>query len=227
MGALSRFVAVGTVLGLLYVASPAVAAASVVGEWKMDEPSGSTAFDSSGNGNNAALTNVTLGHPGSPGGTADADLDYSFGFNGHSSTMIIPKRASLAAGNAEVTVTMDIKTSVEPGTGDFDFDLWSKGGYQVELFPKKHVGGQARCKFIGSITKTHLQAGPDLADGQWHTITCHKDATTVSLTVGGTTFTQSVTIGTLKTGGKAWVGVGSNLTDYYNGQLDDLTVTLN
>ena len=223
MGALSRSAALATVLGLLCLASPAVAAASVVGEWNMDELSGSTAFDSSGNGNNAALTNVSLGLPGSPGGTAGND--YSFGFNGHSSTMIIPRRGSLAAGNAEVTVTMDIRTSVEPGTGDFDFDLWSKGGYQVELFPKKHVGGQARCKFIGSITKTHLQAGPDLADSQWHTITCHKDATSVSLTVDGTTFTQSVTIGTLKTGGKAFVGVGSNLVDYYNGQLDDLTVT--
>ena len=225
MGALSRSVALGTLLGLLYLASPAVAAASVVGEWKMDELSGSTAFDSSGTGNNAALTNVSLGLPGSPGGTAGND--YSFGFNGHSSTMIIPRRASLAAGNTEVTVTMDIRTSVEPGTGDFDFDLWSKGGYQVELFPKKHVGGQARCKFIGSITKTHLQAGPDLADGQWHTITCHKDAASVSLTVDGTTFTQSVTIGALKTGGKAFVGVGTNLVDYYNGQLDDLTVTFN
>jgi len=225
MGGYSRLVVTGVLLGVLYLASPAAAAASVVGSWKMDELSGSTAFDSSGSGNNAALTNVNLGLAGSPGGSVGDD--YSFGFNGHSSTMVIPRRASLAAGDAEVTVTMDIRTSVEPGTGDFDFDLWSKGGYQVELFPKKHVGGQARCKFIGSITKTHLQAGPDLADGQWHTITCHKDATSVSLTVDGTTFTQSITIGTLKTGGKAWVGVGSNLVDYYNGQLDDLTVTFN
>jgi hypothetical protein len=64
------------------LASPAVAAASLAGQWKMDEVSGSTAFDSSGNGNNAALTNVTLRLPGSSGGTAGDD--YSFGFNGHS-----------------------------------------------------------------------------------------------------------------------------------------------
>lgn len=222
MGNRHRLVALGALACSALLASPAAAAAAVVGQWNMDELLGTTAFDSSGNGNNGSLTNVTLGLAGSSGATGD----YSFGFNGHSSTMIIPKKASLAAGNAEVTVTMDVRTTVEPGTGDFDYDLWSKGGYQVEIFPKKHVG-QARCKFLGSITKTHIQAGPDLADGQWHTITCHKDATSVSLTVDGTTYTQSITIGTLNTGGKAWVGVGSNLTDYYNGQLDHLTVTFN
>jgi hypothetical protein len=222
MGTRNRLVVLGTLTCVALLASPAAAAAAVVGQWNMDELSGTTAFDSSGNGNNGALTNVTLGLAGSSG----AASDYSFGFNGRSSTMVIPKKASLAAGNAEVTVTMDVRTSVEPGAGDFDFDLWSKGGYQVEIFPKRGVG-QARCKFIGSITKAHIQAGPDLADGQWHTIACHKDAGSISVTVDGATYTQSVTIGTLTTGGKAWVGVGSNLTDYYNGQLDDLTVTFN
>ena len=39
-------------------ASPAAAAAAVVGQWNMDEQSGTTAFDSSGNGHNGTLTNV-------------------------------------------------------------------------------------------------------------------------------------------------------------------------
>lgn len=201
------------------VASPVAAAAAVAGQWNMDETSGATALDSSENGNDGALTNVTLKLPGSSG----VPDDYAFGFNGHSSTMIIPKSASLAAGSADVKVSMDVRTTVEPGTGDFDYDLWSKGGYQVEIFPKKGHG-QARCKFIGSVSKAHIQAGPDLADGQWHTISCQKAANHISVTVDGQTWTQSVTIGTLRTGINAWVGAGSNLTDYYNGELDNLRV---
>lgn len=197
------------------IATPAAASAAVVAQWNMDETTGTTAFDSSGNGHNGALTNVTLGLPGSSG--------TAFGFNGASSTMIVPKSASLAAGNADVTVTMDVRTSVEPGNHTLDYDLWSKGGYQVEIFPKKHHG-QARCKFLGSVSSQHIQAGPDLADSQWHTISCHKDATSISVTVDGATWTQPATIGALKAGNKAYVGVGSNATDYYNGQLDNLVV---
>jgi hypothetical protein len=210
-----------TALGVAF-ASPAVASAAVVGQWNMDEQAGTTAFDSSGNGHNGVLTNVTLGLPGSSGAAGD----FAFGFNGHSSTMIVPTSAGLAAGDANVTVTMRIRTSVEPGTGTHDYDLWSKGGYQVELFPKKGKG-QARCKFNSPKVQHHIQDGPDLADGRWHTIVCHKDANSISLTVDGTTFTQAVTVGALKTGKQAFIGVGSNATDYYNGQLDDLKVEFN
>ena len=69
-------------------------------------------------------------------------------------------------------------------------------------------------------------AGPDLADGKWHTISCHKGASSISVTIDGTTFSQPVKLGSLNTGGLAWVGVGSNGTDYYNGQLDNLIVTI-
>ncbi|HEX2421872.1 MAG TPA: hypothetical protein VHN56_01795, partial [Actinomycetota bacterium] len=41
------------------------AGSSVVGLWHLDETSGTTAFDSSGNGNNGAISGpVTLGVPG-------------------------------------------------------------------------------------------------------------------------------------------------------------------
>ena len=62
----------------------------------MDEQSGTTGFDSSGNGLNGTLTNVTLGLPGSSGAAGD----YAFGFNGHSSKMIVPTSVDLVAGNA-------------------------------------------------------------------------------------------------------------------------------
>ena len=199
-------------------AAPAVAA-----HWAMDETAGATAFDDSGHGFNGALTNVTLGLPGASGLSGDT----AFGFNGQSSKMIVPKVAGLAAGTSNVTVTVHVRTTHRPGIGKFDFDLFSKGWYQIEIYPRNGKA-QARCKFIGTAKKAKivLQDGPDLIDGDWHTIVCHKEATKVSLTVDGTTFTQSGAVGELKPGGKTFIGVGSDGTDLYNGELDDVTVEI-
>jgi hypothetical protein len=215
---LAASLAVAASLALAPAANAAVAA-----HWAMDETAGTTAFDDSGNGFNGALTNVTLGLPGATGLSGDT----AFGFNGQTSKMIVPKVAGLAAGTADVTVTMHVQTTHRPGIGKFDFDLFSKGGYQIEIYPRNGKA-QARCKFIGTAknAKIVLQDGPDLIDGQWHTITCHKEATKVSLTVDGTTFTQSGTVGELKAGGKTFIGVGSDGTDLYNGALDDVSVQI-
>lgn len=132
----------------------APAAAAIAGGWGMDEACVSTAFDSSGNGNDGALTNVTLGSAGVTG--ADGDPAYLFG---STSSMRVPGSASLVAGSQDVTVTMSVKTSVRPGTGTLDFDLVSKGGYQVEIFPKNGLA-QARCKFLTGTGKQVLFAGP-------------------------------------------------------------------
>ena len=67
-------------------------AGTVVGLWHMDENSGSTMQDSSGNGNDGNLTDVTLGLPG-VSGTA-------YGFNGSTSLASVSSNDSLNPGNA-------------------------------------------------------------------------------------------------------------------------------
>jgi len=132
--------------------APGASAAPVAAHWAMDETSGTTAFDDSGNGINATLTNVTLGQPGATG--------HSYLFDS-TSKMVIPKAlGGLTPGTLPVTITMQVRTSHRPGTGNFDFDMWSESGYQLEIYPRKGLA-QARCKFKSSTQKIVIQDGPE------------------------------------------------------------------
>jgi len=201
--------------------APGASAAPVAAHWAMDETSGTTAFDDSGHGINATLTNVTLGQPGATGGSGD----HSYLFDS-TSKMVIPKAlGGLTPGTLPVTITMQVRTSHRPGTGNFDFDMWSESGYQLEIYPRKGLA-QARCKFKSSTQKIVIQDGPDLIDNQWHTIGCHKDSSGVSLIVDGRSFTHAGDMGALKPSGTGYVGIGSDGHDHYLGQMDDVTVEI-
>jgi len=132
----------------------------------------------------ADATDTTGGH----NGMVD-NVDFSSGsafFSGANSRITVPFSTALSPGAADVTATVDIKTTAVPGTGTDDFDLMraSPTGkmYKIELFPRKHVA-QAQCVFIGTATRLSVHAGPALNDNQWHTIRCTKTASQVTLTV--------------------------------------------
>ena len=149
-------------------AAPASAQAAVVAAW----PLGSNAEDSTGHGHDGSATNVTF--------------DGSALFNGQSSRITVPFSSALSPGSADVTASVQVNTTHQPGTGNHDFDLIraSPTGkmYKIELFPRKHVA-QAQCVFIGTATRLSVHAGPALNDNQWHTIRCTKTASQVTLTV--------------------------------------------
>lgn len=96
----------------------------------MNETSGSTMQDSSGNGNNGGLTNVTLGLPG-VSGTA-------YGFSGSPSIASVPSNDSLNPGSADIVLTAHVKF-----TGPFlddTYDILRKGksattggGFKMEI----------------------------------------------------------------------------------------------
>jgi len=204
-------------LALAAQATPAQAA-SVVGLWRMDETSGTTAIDSSGNGNSGVLSNIALVTPGFDG-TGGA-----YSFNGTSSKVLIPNSASLNPGTANVSVTVHVLFTAKP-TGSGDYDLLRKGKsvyYKIEIASS----GQARCQFHGSAGGSGLVFGPNLADGRWHTIMCTKTATSISGIVDGTsTKSKTVTIGSitntvaLSLGGKA-----EGNQDLYPGVMDEVSI---
>jgi hypothetical protein len=66
-------------LGSAYGAK--IAALGPIAYWPMDEPSGSVAFDRSGNGRNGAYTGVTLGQPGIGDGRTAPSFDGATSFN--------------------------------------------------------------------------------------------------------------------------------------------------
>ena len=179
-------------------------------------------------------TDTTGGHNGFAENVTFDGSSATFG--GVNSRITVPYSTALSPGAADVTATVEIATLAVPGTGTNDFDLMraSPTGkmYKVELFPRKHVA-QAQCVFIGTVTRISLHAGPGLNDGNWHTITCTKTDTQVTLTVDHQPVASTnITIGsiTLKKNSIFALGykpvIGQPDEDRYKGQMRNASVTI-
>ena len=87
-------------------------------------------------GNNGAVQNVVFDG-------SDA------AFNGSNTRVTVPFAANLVPGFADVTTSIEINTTHQPGTGNLDFDLIrsepTKNMYKVELFPHGKIKAQAQC----------------------------------------------------------------------------------
>ena len=216
---------VGTMLVLGSSAASAAPAAPAA-LWHLDETSGSAATDSVG-GHTGAIHNVTLGVPGFAG--------TAFRFNGKSSYVDVPSDPALNPGAAPIQFTMHVRYTVTPPKGSTtDYDILRKGTssdsaqfYKAEIRPDN----RAVCRFVGSKTsKTGIliHTGPTLNDGKWHTISCSKGNTNISLVVDGKTFTKSGTVGSISNAGPLTLGAkpGSPFSDFYNGDLDEVSVAI-
>jgi hypothetical protein len=219
-----RFAGALAAAGLLVLIEPAFAAAPV-SLWHMDETSGSKMVDSVGD-NDGTLKNVTLNQPGL--------VNRAYSFNGTSSMVTVPDNASLDPGASDFSFTASVKFSQVPQS---DYDIVRKGlstdtggDYKMEILPKdNHTTALASCHYSGSRTSSTLTKGPNLADGAWHTITCKKTATSISITIDGQTFTKTVTVGSISNNGRLTVGAkmkGASGADWYKGLMDEVSVSI-
>ena len=201
------------------LAVPAVAQAAVVSTW----PLGSNANDTVGT-NNGTAQNVVF----------DGTSAF-FGGASVNSRITVPYSATLVPGSQDVSATVQINTTAMPGTGGLDFDIVrsSKAGqqYKIELFPKNGKA-LALCFFSGALAHKQITAGPALNDGQWHTITCTKTSSQISLTVDGVVVkTAAIQIGSIvhkitafTIGWKPASGTAGE--DFYVGKLRNVSVSI-
>ena len=158
-------------------------------------------------------------------------------FNGSSTRITVPYSTALSPGAADLTTSLEINTTHQPGTGNLDFDLIRAEPtgkmYKVELFPHGKIKAQAQCIYTGSLAKTTLHAGPSLNDGRWHTIVCHKSASQVTLTVDGVVVgTTNIAIGTINLKKNAVFALGHKPVpggtdgDFYNGLMRNVSVSI-
>jgi Concanavalin A-like lectin/glucanases superfamily len=194
--------------------------ASVVGSWHLDETSGKTAFDSSGNGNDGAISGpVTLGVPG------HLNTAYSFVPKG---TVIVANASDLVPGTATITISYWLKTTTLPSNG-IDYDMFTKGdsssrGGQIKIEVQEN--GQASCMFRGSGGGKQLQAGPNVVDGQWHQVTCVRDGTRIVETVDGASFSVTKATGAITVTDPIRLGSHKGGGDWYKGILDEVTYSI-
>lgn len=193
---------------------------SVVGLWHLDETSGTTAFDSSGNGNNGAISGpVTLGVPG------HLNTAYSFV---PKSTVIVPNASDLVPGTATITISYWLNATTLPRSG-IDYDMFTKGdgssrGGQIKIEVQEN--GQASCMFRGASGKKQLQAGPNVVDGQWHQVTCVRNGTQIVETVDGASFSVTKATGAITVTDTIRLGSHKGGGDWYRGVLDEVTYSI-
>jgi hypothetical protein len=215
--------AAGGLAGLLaLMSSTAAAAAAPTALWHMNETSGTTMTDSSGHGYNGTISNVKLGVAGVSG--------TGYQFNGSTSRVIVPDAPGLDAGSANFIVTVNVAFTSLPAD---DYDLVRKGlastnggDWKMEIMP---VNGQgiARCYWRGTAGSKTKTAGPNLADGRYHTISCRKTSTTIALIVDGTTYSSTKTIGSIDNSAPISVGAKAGSGgDWYKGRMDEVSLTI-
>jgi hypothetical protein len=193
---------------------PAVASAAVVGDWELNETGGTVVHDSSGSGNDGVSQNISFSVPG------------AYTYNGSSSKVTVPAASSLVPGTRDIALALRFRSTFAAGSGNTDWDMVKKGGYKVEIYRRKGID-QARCSFTDTnSSKVAFQAGPNLTDGAWHTVSCTKTSSRVTLRVDGVAYTKNGTLGTVRAGKALWIGWGGDNTDFFHGTLDYVTVSI-
>src|SRR6266542_3796845 len=191
--------------------------------WHMDETSGHTMTDSSGNGHDGTFMDIRLGKPGFMG--------TAYSFNGTTSEDTVPDSPDfdVPAGGYKVSMYVNF-TKTPQSVGEDRYDLIRKGlatelNYQVRISRT----GKASCRFVGSTANVALPgSGPRLADGAWHQIVCWKTLNQLRLFVDGTIVaSQTAQIGIVRNTEPVALGYTNdpNLpSDFYKGLMDEVEV---
>lgn len=199
-------------VGALAIASPAMAG-STAANWQMNEKTGAMK-DSSGNGNNSTMmTGVTRN-----GST------YHFDGKGR---VVVPNSASLVPGSRNFTVTIRIHTTKVADENFVQKNTYSNSGTQIKL---EQSGKHLHCRVAGNSGVASVWgfgAAPALLNG-FHTVSCIKTATSVTLKLDNRSWTKKVAVGTVTT--KAPMTVGGKYPcqrdcDYSFADIDWVTYT--
>src|SRR5215218_11066 len=207
----------------LFLLAGTARAATPVAVWNMENPGAMT--DSSGNGNDgttSAITRVSDGVSGSA---------YRFGA---SSYVTVPDSDILDPGTADISVTAHVRFAKGPDAATGDYDLIRKGissttggEWKMEIFPGGAYTSPAFCLFKDAAGKTaSIRGTKNLAGGAWHTITCAKTATKISVTVDGVTGTSTVSLGSISNNQAVSVGRKLGGGDQYVGDMDEVRVEI-
>ena len=191
------------------------------GHWRLDETSGSSASDSSGNGNAGTLLNGPVWTAGKVGG--------ALSFDGVNDYLSVPHQSSLNA--YPLSVALWVKTSSSGATKGIlnKYLNGSKNGYMLSIKSGRLNASYFRSasSYVGDSSGAGLSAGA-INDGQWHQVVLVVDAS------GGRLYVDDVLQAS-----KGWVGAAGPPTStqdvrfarhvngsqpYMQGLLDDVRI---
>ncbi len=228
-GVSSRVTLATLVVGGVLVLGPAAQAASSTHSWSMDEPSGAGTMVDSGSPTqtNGTWTDIQAGVPGFAG--------TAYRFKG-TSRVTVADNPSLDPGSDMFTTTVHVKfTDIPSNAVGGDYDLIrkglgsTKGGYwKVEIYPNSaHTKTLGLCQMKGSSGSVKITGSPSsLNDGQWHTISCTKTSSDVTLAVDGTNYKKTVAIGAIANADPLTLGSKDIGDDWYSGDMDEVSLNI-
>ena len=194
-----------------------VAVDQSLGYWRLGETSGSTAFDSSGNGFNGTYSNVTRGQTGAIAG----DTDNAAAFNGSSSYVSLGQPAAFQQ-------------------SQFSIEGWFKTTSTAAGLPKIYRrtsygnmlgldAGRPYVRYFDAAANQLTARSPSsYADGAWHHAVGTFDGTTLKIYVDGVLVSSTPTTAPVYygsgSGGAAIGRDGASSNGYFNGTLDDVAL---
>ena len=138
----------------------------------------------------------------------------------------MPDAPALDPGTSTWSATTRFRTV--QGNGNIVQKGQSTGGY----FKLEVHRGSVTCLFRGSAGSKAVGTGSrDLNDGLWHTVTCRRSGSTVSITVDGKTRAVTGATGNiannypLTIGGKSACNGTTVTCDYWFGEMDYLRIS--
>jgi hypothetical protein len=215
-------VAVVSATVMMVVFAGTAEAATTAALYHMTDPT--RLVDSSANANNGTTANITS-VPGSSG--------KGYHFNGSSSVATVPDSPSLNPGTANLRLTARVRfTSPPTAVGDYDLIRKGQAGttggqWKMEIFPPSSNTSlsTAFCLFQDvNRTTASVRDTKDLDDGAWHTISCVKTATQVKVIVDGVAHSVTAKLGSISNNKPLVIGSQSGGGDWYNGDMDEVSV---
>lgn len=192
----------------------------LVGWWKFDEGSGTTAADSSGNGNHGTLINGPTWVAGRVGSGA-------LSFSGSSAQYVDFGNAASLNLTAALTMACWVKFAVVGGFGQTFLNKNEGGGYGIIC---DNTPGANRIETFFYINGAYANAGEawsNYSPGTWYHICATFDGVDTKFYRDGSlkqTVARSGTISTVAYPLCAGVNPGAIYSQYFNGAIDDARI---
>jgi hypothetical protein len=199
---------------------------TVVALWHMDEQPGDTVMvDATGSGHDGTIRNVTLGVPG--------DIGTAYSFDASTSIVRVPSSDDLNPGTQPLQISAHIRVPANLASGDYNviqkgIATAIGGAYKLEIYAK--IGkkfGHPDCAFNSAVGKNRVYGQTSIADGKWHVVECHLTDTQAWVTIDGNDGPKSArVVGSIANTSDLTVGGKTNNTHYFNGDLDEVAITV-
>ena len=205
------------VAGMAGLATTAAAATNVA-VWHMEESSGPMRDSGASPANNGTLHgSVARGAPGASG------KGYSF----TRGWVSVPTHESLNPGSRNITITVRVKPTSLPTSGDYD--VIRKGDFPAQFYKIELLqSGSVHCQFGGSERIAAANSGAKIKPNTgFHPIRCTKTGSQVMVSVDGSTTRRDVVIGSISNQSPVVLGAHTGGTHgFFKGVMDEVSISI-